>query len=161
VVGEKGRVFAVVTSDKGAERIKPVMTAHPNVSVSISPLTEPTLPPNMDVVWTTQNYHDVHNVPGADLAKFNAAVFRALKPGGVYLVLDHAAAAGSGLRDTNTLHRIDEETVKHEVEAAGFKLDGESKVLRNPADDHTIGVTDDKIRHHTDQFVLRFRKPRH
>ncbi len=161
VVGPKGHVYAMVGSQKGADRIKAIADHHANVTVQISPPAAPVLPGNADVVWTTQNYHDLHNVTGADLAKINTAVFGALKPGGFYFVVDHAAKSGSGLADTNTLHRIDEAVVKKEVEAAGFRLDGESRVLRNPADDHTIGVTDDKIRHHTDQFILRFRKPRH
>jgi predicted methyltransferase len=75
-------------------------------------------------------------------------------------VLDHAAPAGSGLADTNTLHRIDEATVKSEVEAAGFKLVGESDALHNPADDHSKKIFDPAIRAHTDQFILKFRKPK-
>jgi predicted methyltransferase len=82
-----------------------------------------------------------------------------LKPGGVFVVLDHAAAAGSGLSATETLHRIDEAAVKSEVEAAGFVLDGESEVLRNPADPRDKNVFDPSIRGKTDQFLLRFRKP--
>lgn len=114
----------------------------------------------VDVVWTSQNYHDVHNVPNIDVAAFNKSVFDALKPGGVYVVLDHAAAAGSGSRDTSTLHRIDPATVKTEVEAAGFVLAGQSKLLQNPQDDHTAKVFDPSIRGKTDQFILKFRKPR-
>jgi len=82
-----------------------------------------------------------------------------LKPGGIYLTVDHAAEKGSGLRDTNTLHRIDEATVETEVEAAGFERVGESEVLRNPADDHRRSIFDPAIRGRTDQLVLRFRKP--
>jgi predicted methyltransferase len=87
-------------------------------------------------------------------------VFAALKPGGVYVVLDHAAAPGAPMSVTETLHRIDKARVIKDVEAAGFKLDGESKVLANPADDHTKGVFDPSIRGKTDQFLLRFRKPK-
>jgi predicted methyltransferase len=102
--------------------------------------------------------HDSFAKP-ADLAVINKQVFAALKPGGLYIILDHAAAAGSGLRDTETLHRIDEAAVKQEVLAAGFKLVGESKVLRNPKDPHDKLVFDPSIRHHTDQFILKFMKP--
>ncbi|MEJ0041940.1 MAG: hypothetical protein WDM81_06880 [Rhizomicrobium sp.] len=110
-----------------------------------------------------QNYHDFHDpfYAPADLSLVNKAVFAALKQGGVFIVLDHAAANGSGLRDTNTLHRIDEATVKQEIEAAGFKFVGESKVLRNPKDPRDKFVFDPAIRHHTDQFILKFIKPRH
>jgi predicted methyltransferase len=86
-------------------------------------------------------------------------VFAALKPGGVYIVLDHSAADGSGLAATNTLHRIDAAQVKKEVEAAGFKFEGESNALRNPADPRTANVFDASIRSHTDQFIYKFRKP--
>jgi predicted methyltransferase len=109
-------------------------------------------------VWTSQNYHDFHNIPDVDVATINRAVFAALKPRGTYLVLDHAAEAGSGSRDTNTLHRIDEATAKQEVTAAGFKLVGESDILRNKSDPHTAKIFDPEIRGHTDQFLLKFKK---
>ena len=112
--------------------------------------------------YLEDNPHAIHDpfFAPAEAAKVNAAVFKALKPGGIYLVLDHAAPAGSGLADTNTLHRIDEAAVKSEVEAAGFKLVGESDALRNPADDHTKAIFDPVLRGHTDQFILKFRKPK-
>jgi predicted methyltransferase len=87
-------------------------------------------------------------------------VFEALKPGGVFVVLDHVATAGSGMNGPQRLHRIDPEIVKAEVTAAGFKFDGESKVLANPADDHSKMVLDPAILGKTDQFILRFRKPK-
>jgi predicted methyltransferase len=118
------------------------------------------VPEPVDLVWTSQNYHDVHNVNHVDVGAFNKAVFDALKPGGYYIVLDHAAVAGSGAGETSTLHRIDEATVKQEVEAAGFKLVGESKVLRNPSDPHTAKVFDPSIQGHTDQFILKFQRPK-
>lgn len=95
-----------------------------------------------------------------DMAAFNRAVFAALKPGGVYIVLDHAAAKGSPADVTETLHRIEPTTVRRQVEAAGFVFDGESAALANPDDPHDAGPFDPSIRGHTDQFVYRFRKPR-
>ena len=86
--------------------------------------------------------------------------FNALKPGGTYIVVDHAAAPGAGTSVTSTLHRIDPEAVKSEVTAAGFVLAGESVVLRNPQDPHTAQVRDPSIRGKTDQFILKFRKPK-
>ena len=86
--------------------------------------------------------------------------FAALKPGGVYLVNDHDTAKGVGASQTNTLHRIEAATVIAEVEAAGFKLDAQSDALRHPGDDHTMKVQESGIRGKTDQFVLRFRKPK-
>jgi predicted methyltransferase len=113
------------------------------------------------VVFTSQNYHDYPDqfMGPTDPALLDKAVFAALKPGGTFVVIDHVAEAGSGLRDTGTLHRIDPEFVKQQVEAAGFEYAGESGVLRNPKDDHTLKVFDKAIRGHTDQFAYRFRKP--
>ena len=111
------------------------------------------------MIWPSQNYHDLHNISGLDLGAVNKSIFDALKPGAVYIVLDHVAEASSGFRDTSTLHRIDPEAVKTEVEAAGFKLVAQSDLLRNPADPHTAKVFDPAIRGKTDQFVLKFQKP--
>jgi predicted methyltransferase len=112
-------------------------------------------------VFTAQNYHDMHDkfMGPADLSVVNRQIFKALKPGGTYLVLDHSAQPGSGLRDTETLHRIDAETVKREVTAAGFIFEGESRVLRDSGDKRTLSVFDPSIRGKTDQFIYKFRKP--
>jgi predicted methyltransferase len=169
-VGPKGVVYAVYPPPRAAaDPAKPAPTpaaetiaadpAYANVKPVKTPLSTPSLPSGVDVFWTSQNYHDLHNVPGLDMVGFNRAVFAALKPGGIYVVLDHAATPGDP-QVTQTLHRIDPAVVRKEVEAAGFKFDGESPVLRNPADDHTKKVFDPAIRGHTDQFVYRFRKPR-
>jgi predicted methyltransferase len=96
----------------------------------------------------------------ADMAALNKRFFAALKPGGIYLVIDHVAEAGSGLRDTESRHRIDPQRLRREIEAAGFVFDAESSVLRNPADDHKASVFDRGVRGRTDQVVYRFRKPR-
>lgn len=168
-VGPGGHVYAYVPDEltKLAKRPPAVnaIAADPhykNVSVILRTLPLFGAPEKLDVVWTSQNYHDMHDefMGPADLAVVNKAVFRALKPGGVYIVLDHAAAPGSGLANTEDLHRIDPAQVRKEVEAAGFIFEGESTILRNPADDHTKKVFDPSIRGHTDQFVYKFRKPR-
>ena len=164
VVGAKGKVYAATSQPKPDAPAPPVqaIAADPhynNVSVSFQRVADLKLPQGVDLVWTSLNYHDFHNIPDVDVGAINRAVFAALKPGGTYLVLDHAAEAGSGTRDTNTLHRIDEETVKQEVTAAGFKLAAESDALRNKADPHTAKVFDAEIKGHTDQFMLRFKKP--
>lgn len=166
-VGPKGRVYAFIPSEL-ASHVKEGLPANgttdptmPNVTYLVAPVMSFSTPTPVDMVWTSQNYHDLHDpfMGPADMAKFNAAVFKALKPGGLYVIEDHAAAPGSGVSATNTLHRIDPAVVKHEVTGAGFTYDGESKVLRNPADTHTLLVFDKAIRGHTDQFVYRFRKP--
>jgi predicted methyltransferase len=113
----------------------------------------------VDLVWTSQNYHDLHNLPGLDVGIFNKMVFDDLKPGGIYLVLDHTAEPGSGSRDTKTLHRIDPEAVKKEVLGAGFVFVGSSNLLHAPNDPHSVKVFDPSVRGKTDQFILKFRKP--
>ncbi|WP_420138469.1 class I SAM-dependent methyltransferase [Sphingomonas sp.] len=166
-VGPTGKVIGYVPDEMYAGRPKSLDAvqalaaepAHSNVQALHDPALAPGPANVADVVWTSQNYHDLHNIAGLDMIAFNKALYRALRPGGVYIVLDHAAAAGSGAADTNTLHRIDPAVVRKEVEAAGFKFDGESKLLANPADPHTAKVFDPAIRGHTDQFILRFRKP--
>lgn len=113
----------------------------------------------LDLVWTSENYHDFHlemmGLPSMQV--FNKAVFDALKPGGVFIVEDHAAAAGSGTRDTDALHRIDPATVIQEVTSAGFVLDSRSNVLAVAGDDHTQRVF--ALAGKTDKFLLKFRKP--
>jgi len=170
VVGPSGHVYAVPPPkrpDAPADRPDPAaavqaIAADPhygNVTVQQEKLTDLSLPAPADVIWTSQNYHDIHNAPNVDVVAFDKKVFDALKPGGVFVVLDHTAEKGSGFRDTNTLHRIDPEAVKKEVESAGFKFVAQSEVLRNPNDPHTAKVFDPTIRGKTDQFILKFRKP--
>ena len=107
-----------------------------NITVQVQPIKGLELPSNADLVWTSNNYHDVHNVPGIDIPAFNKAVWAALKPGGVYLVIDHTASANAPADVTSTLHRIRPETVIQEVTAAGFTLEAQSSVLHNAADSH-------------------------
>lgn len=171
VVGHKGHVYAITGAEilpvipKAADASKTIAAdpAYGNVSAITEPVGTLKVPQYADVVWTTQNYHDLHieKLFGkVDMLALNKSVFKSLKPGGIYFVLDHSAAPGSGTTDTEKLHRIDEAVVKKEVEAAGFKFDGESSALRNPADPRTAKIFDDAIRGHTDQFMLRFRKPK-
>jgi predicted methyltransferase len=112
------------------------------------------------VVWTSENYHDLHNpVFGTpDMKAFDSVIFKALKPGGVFIVEDHAADPGSGARDTNTLHRIDAELVKQEVVSAGFVFEAASDVLHNADDTHQAKVFE--LNGRSDKFLLKFRKPR-
>jgi predicted methyltransferase len=130
------------------------------VSVVVGHVTDLKFPEPVDLVWTSRNYHDFHNIPNVDVSTINKEIFDALKPGGVYIVLDHTAEKGSGTRDTATLHRIDPEAVKKEVEAAGFKFEKQSEILRNPNDPHTAKVFDASVQGKTDQFILKFRKPK-
>jgi predicted methyltransferase len=144
-----------------AARVKAIAADpnYANVSVVVEPFSQLGVPLPVDLVWTSQNYHDLHNFPGLDVGVFNKMVFDDLKPGGIYLVLDHTAEPGSGGRDTKTLHRIDPEAVKKEVLAAGFVFVGSSDLLHQPADNHSVKVFDPAVRGKTDQFILKFRKP--
>jgi predicted methyltransferase len=167
-VGPKGHVYAYVPDEltKLANREPAVSAiardpAYKNVTVVLNTLSNFSAPEKLDLVFTAQNYHDMHDkfMGPADLGAVNRAIFRSLKPGGVFLVIDHSAEPGSGLRDTETLHRIDSAVVKSEVTAAGFIFEGESRALRDPADKRNLGVRDPSIRGKTDQFVFKFRKP--
>jgi predicted methyltransferase len=165
-VGSRGHVYSInlaTLNDRIKEQIDPVVKdpAYANVSVLNEDFEQLTVPEPVDIVWTAQNYHDFQN-PGmfhADTAAMDRAIFAALKPGGLFVVIDHAAAPGSGTRDSGTLHRIDPDVVKKEAMAAGFKLVGEYKVLGNPADDHTRRVTGQGgIADKSDKFYLKFQK---
>jgi predicted methyltransferase len=163
VVGPKGQVISLWPSGtkKYAEKAAPAMTARGLANVTVDVQEGPlAVSKPVDLVWTVQNYHDINNVGGeAAIASVDAAIFKMLKPGGTYVVIDHVDAAASGLSGTATKHRIDAAVVKAQVLKAGFKFAGESNVLRNPADDHKLNVFDPAIRGHTDQFVYKFRKP--
>ncbi len=169
VVGDRGKVYAQNTTailDRIArqpltERLaKPVMKN----TVMVEQETETPFPAdakNLDAVVCVLNYHDLVWLK-VDRAKLNAAVFAALKPGGIYAIVDHSAAAGSGLTAVETLHRIDEDTVKQEITAAGFKLDAESDLLRNaddPRDWNASPRSAAEKRGTSDRFTLRFVKP--
>jgi predicted methyltransferase len=171
IVGPKGHVYAFPpprrpNAPADAPNPAAAVTAiaedagYSNVKVATFSPSKLDVPAPVDMVWTSRNYHDLHNIPNADIAAFNKAVFDALKPGGIYIVLDHAAIAGSGTQATSTLHRIDPEAVKSEVTAAGFVLVGQSDVLHSVDDQHTAPVSDSSVKGKTDQFILKFRKPR-
>ena len=164
VLGPTGKLYAAVPDPKGAdaEPAAAVIAAdqgYSNVTVvPIAPL--PALPP-LDIIWTSWNYHDLHlSRVHADMAVVDKQWFSMLKPGGVVVVVDHVALAGSPAVETaDKLHRIDPAVVKSEMAAAGFAFDGETNVLANPSDPHTMIVFDPSIRGKTDQFAFRFKKP--
>jgi len=95
-----------------------------------------------------------------ETASMDAATFKALKPGGVYMVIDHVAKAGSGEQDAKALHRIDPAVVIALAKVAGFVQEARSNLLANPKDNHKQIIFAPQIRAHTDQFVLKFRKPK-
>ena len=158
-VGDKGKVISIVGMQPNADAgMKALQPTYPNLSIVADDMTKLTaLPEKVDMVWTTDNYHDFHN--RLDMAAFDKAVFNALKPGGIFFVEDHAAAAGAGATVTGTLHRIEPTVVQQEVTAAGFKLVRTSDILANPADDHVKRNAETDIRGHTDRFIMVFQKP--
>lgn len=162
-VGPRGHVYAVVSPGFAARpesmaRFQRIVAGYPNVEIVVSDIRTLTMAQPVDLVWTSENYHDFHNAQGADLNAINRAVFGVLRPGGAYYVEDHAAP-GTGITATSTLHRIDPQAVRDEIRAAGFRLEAESPVLANSADPHTARVTDRSIRGRTDRFAMRFRRP--
>ena len=167
-VGDGGRVYPTIRPDPAAGQYEtPVLAVaaqYPNATMARVPYDALAFPEPLDVVFTAQNYHDMaiteYNL--GDRAQMNATAFAALKPGGLYVIIDHAAVDGSPIQSEGgdaILHRIDQATVRREVEAAGFVFDSEAQFLRNTADTRTTSVFDPSIRGRTDQFVMRFRKP--
>jgi predicted methyltransferase len=110
----------------------------------------------LDLVTLMFNYHDF-GFQGVDRAALNRAVWRALKPGGVYVVADHAGRAGTGITESGTLHRIEEAFLMSEVQAAGFRLAAEGRFLRNPNDPRDRNTPEPA--QPKDEFVLKFVKP--
>jgi predicted methyltransferase len=120
----------------------------------------------LDAVLIVMSYHDLYYVdpengwPAINAKRFLDQIFAALKPGGVFVIVDHAATAGSDSRDAQTLHRIDEEFAKRDIAAHGFVLEDTLAVQRNADDPRTQLVFDEAIRGKTDRFIHRYRKPR-
>lgn len=168
LVGPSGRVYAYQPSEfiqfqaKYGEDQRTVAAAYPNVTPLSQSIQQLSFPEPLDAVITVQNYHDLHlaQSPPGTAGRVATALYQALKPGGALVVIDHAAAAGSGTRDAAKLHRIDPAAVRVELEAAGFRFEAESDILRSSADPHTASVFDPSIRGNTDQFIYRFRNPR-
>ncbi len=172
VVGPEGRVYSFVPAEVAHFKNDPLgrmraLAKEPgreNVeAVSADLVALPKVTPPADVLWLHLFYHDLHTAlitaKGATAAAFNRAVYERLKPGGFYVIVDHAAGAGSGTGDAQSLHRIDPASVRAEVEAAGFVLDAESALLANKDDAHSIKVFDPSIKGQTDRFAYRFVKP--
>ena len=170
-VGPKGRVSIWVPrqfyNQKSYDRFTPFKAAQPNAWMRVSPFEAPDFPPNAyDLMLINLDYHDVYwqseerKIPRMDPDAWLKSVYAAMKPGAVVGVIDHAAGPGDTRATVEKLHRIDPDTVKADFKRAGFKLEAESKLLRNPADDRTLNVFDPKIRGATDRFFFKFRKPR-
>ena len=164
VVGPRGHVYGIENAGwKGAVKADQALVTEgkfTNVSIEALPFGSVQFPKPLDLAWITQNYHDlkIAEYGQVDTAAFDRAVFAALKPGGIFFVLDHEAPAGTDLTAIAKLHRIEKATVIREVTAAGFTLQAEGNFLRRPADDHSLPIFDKRVQGHTDQYALRFVK---
>jgi predicted methyltransferase len=162
-VSPSGTVFAVVPTAQanrpgGLNALNALAAAYPNVKIVIGDYPTMVLPQKADLFWTTENYHDFHNGPTANIVGLDKAVFDNLKPGGTFYVEDHSAAPGAGLAATSQYHRMDEDVAKSELSTAGFKIDAESSLLRNPADNRA--TSNSEAGHFvTDRFMLRLKRP--
>lgn len=161
VVGPKGAVYMYdlpYTEQRAGAASRAFVAAHPNSKYELVDYNTLKLPANVDIVFNVLYYHDLP-LNEIDTASLNKRIFESLKPGGVFFVIDHNAAPGSGTRDTKKLHRIDPAIIRQEVTAAGFELVEESKLLAHPGDDHTQMVFAPGLRGLTDQSIFKFRKP--
>jgi predicted methyltransferase len=167
-VGPQGKVYAVAgpcAPDRPTclDALKSIQAAYGNVEIVSGGNLAFKTPEPVDVVWTTENYHDFHNGPTANIAALNKNVFNNLKPGGIFFVEDHSAAPGAGLAAAAHAPpagrgRMDEAVAKAELQAAGFRLDAESNHLRNPSDDKNAPAADGGPST-SDRFAFRMKKP--
>jgi predicted methyltransferase len=157
-VGPSGSVWAQM--EKMRPGLEKRLAAHPqaNIHALVRPFADPypADAPRLDLITFILNYHDVANVP-VDRGAMNRNLFAALKPGGHMVLVDHAAQPGSGLRDTKSLHRIDENTVVAELEQAGFVVEARADFLRVPGDPRNQAFFD--MPGPSDRFALRLRRP--
>ncbi len=166
VVGPKGHVYALENEGwKGAAEATRKRLAGDqfiNVTIDSQPFGTVSFPRPLDLAWVTQNYHDlkIAEYGKVDTVAFDRAVYKALKPGGIYFILDHQGPPGMTDEQIAKMHRINRDVVVKEVTSVGFKLAAEGKFLRRPGDDHTKSIFDKAIQGHTDQYALKFVKPR-
>jgi predicted methyltransferase len=169
IVGPSGHIYAIENAGwNDSVKDDRAMLAEgkwKNVSLDVQPFGTVKFPKPLDLAWVTQNYHDLkidkYGPAGhaVDTVAFDRAVYAALKPGGVFFILDHQGPPGLTQADIAKMHRINRDVVVKEVTSAGFKLAGEGNFLRRPGDDHTKPIFDPSIRGHTDQYALKFVKP--
>jgi predicted methyltransferase len=163
IVGPKGTVDMYdlpYTEKRAGEASRTFVAAHPNSHYQLVDYNTLELPQQVDEVFMVLYYHDLF-INQIDTKSLDARIFKALKPGGVFLVVDHNATPGTDTTETaKKLHRIDPAVIRKEVTAAGFTLVKESKLLAHPEDDHAQIVFSPALRGLTDQTVFVFRKPK-
>lgn len=170
-VGPDGSVTALEPEEfygdeRGKAVIADLIARNPNLVFTRYPFKQLELPGDVfDAAIIHLSYHDLYweseqyKIPRSDPAVFVAALFKATRPGGRLLVIDHVGREGDTREVVDKLHRIDPAVVRADFETAGFVLERESDHLANPADDHTVLVFDPAVRGKTDRFVMVFRKP--
>ena len=169
VVGPSGHIYTI-ENDRWQDSVRDdkAMLAEgkwKNVSLDVKPFGTVNFPKPLDLAWVTQNYHDLKIAkygPGGqavDTVAFDRAVYKALKPGGIFFILDHQGPANLTAAEIEKMHRVNRDVVAKEVRSAGFRLAAEGNFLRRPGDDHTKPIFDPSIRGHTDQYALKFVKP--
>jgi len=162
IVGPMGKVYGL-NAPSWPDRLKMAVNAvtgdaaYSNVTVLEQPLDQIKAPEPLDVVWTSENYHDFQNNGPfkADTMAMDKAIFAALKPGGYYVITDYVSGPGTGKTVTQNLHRIDPDVIRQEVTAAGFVMDSQSDILKSSADTLT-----ERSHQGSSQVMFRFRKPR-
>ncbi len=171
-VGPQGRVIVwqptQFINDKRKAEFAEFAAKAGNVALITTPFEAPMLGTNAyDFMIMNLDYHDVYwtnperKIVRMDPDDWLKRLYAAMKPGAVVGIVDHAANPGGDTRVVvEKLHRIDPAVVRADFERAGFVLEAESQLLRNPADDRSLNVFDDKIRGRTDRFIFKFRKPR-
>lgn len=167
VVGPTGRVYGIENEGwKGAVKADQELFTEckkcTNVTIDNKPFGTVSFPKPLDLAWVTQNYHDlkIAEYGKVDTITFDRAVYDALKPGGTFFILDHQGRAGMTGEEIAKMHRINRDEVVKEVTSVGFKLVAEGKFLRSSGDDHTKPIFDKAIQGHTDQYALKFVKPK-
>jgi predicted methyltransferase len=161
IVGPTGSVDMYdlpYTESRAGEASRAFVAAHPNSHYHVVDYNDIELPQNVDRVFMVLYYHDL-SIQKIDVPTLDKKILAALKPGGVFLVVDHNARPGSGREDTTKLHRIDPAVIKQEVTAAGFKLVETSDILAHPEDPHTQMIFTPGVRGKTDRTVFKFEKP--
>lgn len=166
-VGPQGRVYAFQPAEfigfraAYGEEQDAAVAGRANAVPLRASIAAPGFPEPLDTLITVQNFHDLYldAMPAGTASKSVAALYAAIKPGGTLVVVDHSAAAGSGISAASTLHRIDKQAAIAALTGAGFKLEAESDLYAAPDDPRTANVFAPEIRGKTDQFALRFRKP--
>jgi len=158
-VGPDGHVISQ-NEPRFAERMAGPMQARAerlgNVDVLFADLADVEVDEPVDAALTALNLHDFANRSEEDGLALVGAAYRALKPGGTFVVIDHVGIAG---QDNAALHRMQVSDAKAILEKAGFIVEAESDILRNPGDDHTLSMRDASLGRDTDRFLILARKP--